>query len=275
MCWGADLHPLKHRHLKDYISRYKNKHCNRKPKRTLQLQGFMWRQLQELYKTGKWQAADTTEMLFHEKLEPASASTPEHRLPVDTECKWLKKIRASKSMSATHTKIPTENKLSKLSSSKFSKSLLASWFERCFRAQWAQPFGEGGWLCLPERSQLSPWPVAFIFFPRILFMAPVKLVTSPLHWNRHQEIYTSWIKKHRVPEMHLELKDLWADPVWSFLFCALPVDIISPVLPSCFRARRGRRAAEGLSGLTWACAGPDPYGPWWVYSGFCLCPRTV
>ena len=34
-----------------------------------------------------------------------------------------------------------------------------------------------GW----ERGQLSPWLLVFSPFPRFLFMAPVKLVTSPLH----------------------------------------------------------------------------------------------
>ena len=31
-------------------------------------------------------------MLFYETLEPASASTPEHRLPVDIKCKWLQNV---------------------------------------------------------------------------------------------------------------------------------------------------------------------------------------
>lgn len=31
-------------------------------------------------------------MLFYETLELASASTPEHRLPVDTKCKWLQNV---------------------------------------------------------------------------------------------------------------------------------------------------------------------------------------
>lgn len=34
-----------------------------------------------------------------------------------------------------------------------------------------------GW----ERSQLSLWLVVFLLFPRFLFMASVKLITSPLH----------------------------------------------------------------------------------------------
>lgn len=57
-------------------------------------------------------------MLFYEILELASASTPEHRLPVDIKCKWLQNValkletvKASQPHKKTYRKLVVQKNL--------------------------------------------------------------------------------------------------------------------------------------------------------------------
>lgn len=105
-----------------------------------------------------------------------------------------------------------------------------------------------GW----ERSQLSPWLV-FLLFPGFLFMAPVKLVTSPLHWNCHQKaIYRSWIKKNRVPETHLGLEGPLS---WPRVVILILCSSCWYNFPCSLFLFQGQQRTESCKGLIWAHIG--------------------